>query len=377
MIILGPRDADLGGAPDYWREGNWRPDTLGRGPQNCTFTSLPFDKCDVVFEYDARRPEQPMPADQGWELFEDGSDTWRHDPQHGVLRFQADGSSRSFWRREGDADTQFDRGAAYGLFMINRPEEEPRNPGLDFIFQAAPEEGRVRGMRGCYSDRWHWRALVGSAQRPILRAAAEPEMEQVWHNFGMDAELVGARIEQDNFDSNDGGKTIGSLDGLISNEDRRFFDYAERDNPLPVATFGLTEPAQSIAGMVRTFVTSFSGRFLRPAFRATAQAEVTRLRLVFCRAPGEDDRPAVFHVRYTSPGLGMRDNSLPDRSAGRETVVFDPGRPGELVEISFRLDSLRPGEPIWFTVERDWHHDEDQLRDTVHLLSAILEPEPR
>lgn len=378
MIVLGPRDADLGGAPDYWREGNWRPDTLERDPRTCSFTSIPFDKCDEVLEYDGRRPEQPMPSDQGWEFRSDASDEmWQYDPLHGVLRFQTDGNTPSFWQREGEREGAFDHAAAYGLFLVNRPADEPREGGLNFLFQAPPDEGRIRGMRGVYSSLWHWRALDSPDTRPIIRRAAEPELEQVWHRFGMDAELVGARIDQDNFDSNDGGKTIGSLDGLISNEDRRFFGYADSSNPVPMAVFGMTDRGTTLSGMVRNYVASFPGRFLRPAFRSIALAEITSLRLAFCRAASEDDRPAVFAVRYTAPSLGMRDNTLPDIDAPRELVIFDPGRPGDLVEITVPLERLRPGEPIWFTVERDWRSDEDQMRDTVHLLYAILEPVER
>ena len=378
MIVLGPRDADLGGAPDYWREGNWRPDTLERGPHTCSFTSIPFDKCDEVFEYDARRPKQPMPSDQGWEFQSEGSsEMWQYDPLHGVLRFQADGKAPSFWQREGNRDGLFDRAAAYGLFLVGRPADKPRQGGLNFLFQAPPDEGHMHGMRGVYSSFWHWRALDSTDILPIIHRAAEPEIEQVWHRFGMDAELVGAKIEQDNIDSNDGGKTIGSLDGLISNEDRHFFGYPDRRNPVPMALFGMTDPSTTLSGMVRNYVASFPGRFLRPAFRSTALSEITRLRLVFCRAASEDDRPAVFAVRYTAPSLGMRDNTLPNIDAPRELVKFDPGRPGDLVEISVPLERLRPGEPILFTMERDWRSDDDQMRDTVHLLSVILEPVER
>lgn len=375
MIVLGPRDADLGGAPDHWREGNWRPDTLIRGPRTCSFTSIPFDKCDEVLEYDGRRPEQPMPSDQNWELqSDDATGSWQHDPVHGVLRFRTDGNTPSFWQREGEREGVFNRAAAYGMFLMERAANEPLEGGLNFLFQASPDEGRTRGMRGVYSSLWHWRALDSNDISSVIRRAAEPSMEQVWHRFAMDAELVGASIDLDDIDSNDGGKTIGSLDSLISNEDRRFFGYSESGNQLPMAVFGMTDARTAVSGMVRNYVASFPGRFLRPAFRSTALTEITRLRLVFCRAASEDERPAVFSVRYTAPSVGMRDNTLPNIEAPSELLIFDPGRPRELVEISFQLERLRPGEPVWFTVERDWRSEEDQMRDTVHLLSAILEP---
>jgi len=375
MIVLGPRDADLGGAPDHWREGNWRPDTLDRGPQTRVFTSIPFDKCDVVLEYDARRPERPTPEDQGWRL-EGDNGIWSHDPLGGVLRFRSD-SNQSFWSQQGDTEQPFDRGAAYGLFQIARPAREPSEPGLDFLFHASPEDGRLRGMRGCFSSLWHWRALEGGGIRLVVRAAAEPEILQVWHDFGMDAELMGARINQDNFDRDDGGTTIGNIGAILSNEDRRFFGYPQRDDPRPFAAFGLVDSFNGMSGAVRNYIASFPGRFLRPAFRATALSETTLLRFVFVAGASRSDEPAIFRVHYTSPSLGMRDVALPDREAALNGVRFDPGTPGALAEMTVPLEGLRTGEPIWFTIERDWANRDDLLRDTVHLLSIIMEPTDR
>jgi|GEM_PF-3177903 len=373
MIVLGPCDADLGGAPVYWREGFWRPDTLMRGPETCAFTSIPFDKCDIVFEYDARRPDRPMPTDQGWKPAGADDGIWKHDPLHGVLSFDPGDETPSFWQAAADIELTPDRGTAYGLFRITRPAAELPDGGLDFIFQAPAREGRTRGMRGCYSSLWHWRALDASDVRPIIRAAAEPEIEQVWHGFGMDAELTGRETTLDNFDLDDGGKTIGSLDRLISNEDRRFFLYGPLDVRVPMASFGLTDKNTRVAGGVRNYIAAFPGTFLRPAFRAIAPGEKTRLRLIFCRAPGEDEGAAIFQVRYTAPSLGMRDNALPDKDAPPAALAFDPGAPGALVEIAVPLDGVKSGEPIWFTVERDWRSDEDKLRATAHLLSIIVE----
>lgn len=377
MIVLGPRDADLGGAPDYWREGFWRPDTLFRGPQTCAFTSIPFDKCDAVLEYDARLPGRPMPQDQGWDFVGGDEGIWKHNSEHGVLDFRPEGSTPSFWQSASERSEFPDRGAAYGLFAITQPAREQRGGGLDFLFQVPPREGRTRGMRGCFSTLWHWRSLDGANARPIMKSAAEPGIENVWHRFGMDAELTGRGIDEDGFDRDDGGKTIGSLDGLISNEDRRFFLYSGSDRGVPEAVFGLTDEGTPMAGMVRNYVVSFPGVFLRPAFRAIAPAVNTRLRLVFCRSAGEDDRAAIFQIRYTAPSMGMRDNVLPEKEAPLAGLKFDPGAPGALAEIAVPFEGVLAGEPIWFTVERAWQNDEDQFRGTAHLLSLILEEERR
>lgn len=375
MIVLGPRDADLNGAPPCWREGNWRPDTLRRPPHLCAFTTIPFDKCDLVFEYDARRPQQPMPFDQGWKLVSEGDGNWEHDPLHGTLRFHPEGPTPSFWRRSDQLRPMPDRGAAHGLLMMIDGPRETREGGLDILFEAAPPNRRARGMRGCWSDRWHWRALDGSDAFPLIKAAAEPTLDRAWHGFGLDAELIGPEIDAGDVDPNDGGKTIGGLDGLISNDDRRRFRYGTAEPEQAVAIFGMTERDTRVAGQIRNVCVSFPGRFVRASFRALTLAETTRLRLILCLgAEGEvENAGAVIRVLYTSPSIGMRENALPEKEAPPGVIAFDPANPGGAVEVDFDLEGLKPGEPLRFTVERDWRSGEDRLRDTVHLLSAVLE----
>mgnify|MGYP000303674660 FL=1 len=93
MIVLGPLDADLCGAPDYWREGNWRPpspqDIMAGSHGLGLMPSIPFDRCDAVLVYDARNLDAPMPRDQGWEERGDGNAA-RHEPERGTLLIEAD-----------------------------------------------------------------------------------------------------------------------------------------------------------------------------------------------------------------------------------------------------------------------------------------------
>ncbi|MQX37643.1 hypothetical protein [Roseospira navarrensis] len=375
MIVLGPRDADLGGAPAYWREADWRPDSVGRTPRGPTFPAIPFDRCDLVLEYDARWPGRPLPSDQGWELASEGDGLWSHDARHGVLRFRPEGATPSFWRRMGRLESKLDRGAAHGLFRIDQGAQEIRAGGFEVMFMVAPPQGRARGMRGCWSDRWHWRTLDGGVPFPLAKASAEPSLDRVWHGFGMDAELVGPPVPQDNFDPDDGGTTLGSLSGVVSQEDRRRFGYGEFEPQTPLVIFGMTEPGTAMAGQIRNLCVSFPGRFLRPSFRAVAQAETTRLRLLFGvdGSPRDGRNTAAIRVRYTAPSLGMREGLLPQKDLGGRPLAIDPGRADGLHELAVDLEGLKPGEPLRFTVERAWDADADTMPETALLLAAILE----
>lgn len=375
MIVLGPMNADLNGAPPYWRTGNWRPYTLTEAPSGCVFTTVPFDKCDLVFEYDARLPKTPLPEDQGWKLSNGSPDNWKHEPERGTLRFSFKDDSSSFWSRIEKRETMPDRAVAYGLFRIERDSGTEKRGGLDFVVEANPPNGRSRGMRANWTNRFLYRPLDNANSFPIAQPAAEPTLLNAWHRLGLDAELMGPKVRGEDVEEDDGGKTIGSLDGLINNDDRRAFRYGPAAGPQARAVFGKTDPGGPLEGEIRNFVGSFPGRFMRAGFRAVALGNRTRLRFIFCADPGARDEPgsAAFLVRYATPRLGLRPASLPLNEAPRAIRQFDASNIHRTVEVPVDLANLTAGEELWFTIERDWRHEGDKLRATVHLLMVIIE----
>ncbi|MBI1356589.1 MAG: hypothetical protein GC160_19790 [Acidobacteria bacterium] len=375
MIVLGPMDADLNGAPHYWRTANWRPYTREPAPANAFLPTVPFDKCDLVYEYDARFTKTPTPADQGWKLNGGSESDWKHDPQRGVLGFRIK-EGASFWNREDKHETLApERAAAYGLFLLVRDSGDAKQGGLDFVVEASRNEDRTRGMRANWTDRFLYRSLDDADSIAVVQPSAEPRLLQAWNRLALDAELVGADINLDGVEKDDGGKTIGSLDDLINNDDRRAFRYGKGSGRLTRATFGKTDRNGPLEGFLRNFCASYPGRFVRAGFRAAAPAERTRLRFVFCvdADRGFEPASAVFRVRYAAPSVGLRPQQIPTEEAPLAIRQFDAANVGRTVEVPVDVGKLEAGEELWFTLERDWSHEADKLRSTVHLLQVIVE----
>lgn len=379
MIVLGPMDADLNGAPAYWRQGNWRPNTGRDILSVLAAPTCPFDRCDMVLEYDARFEGKPLPADQGWIFKGDDQDEWIHDDTRGVLRFRLNTPSPSFWLQEIRHDPIPDRAVSYGAFIIDEESKTSgRLGGFDFTALVSPTEGRSRGVRGGWKSGWRYRVLDSLDVIPVVQPAAEPTMQGVWHTMALDAELVGPNVRGENVEPRDGGKTICSFDGLVNYDDRRAFGYSAEGASL--ALFGkwdatAAEPDGRLEGWLRTFCTSFPGRFLRAGFRAVALGKITRLRLVFYVEAGEQFEPGSIAVlvRYTTPGTGLRAGRLPTKEAPRAVQKFESEDVQRTVEVSVNLEGLTYGEELWFTIERDWQHEADTLRSTAHLLMVVVE----
>jgi hypothetical protein len=365
-------DADLNGAPAYWRTGNWRPNTRRTLVTPCAFTTCPFDKCDLVFEYDARHQKRPMPADQGWKQQGVTGTFWEHDAERGALRFSIPDDVISFWSSDTRVGEPPNRAVGYGLFLVESGKVETRSGGLDFVTEASLPEGRSRGMRGSWVGGWMYRRLDNGAPIPMVQPTAVRALSDVWHRMALDAELTGPNLPNDEVDSNDGGQTIGSLDSILNNDPRHLFGHGKLASSGVLAKFGKTDAEGSVNGWIRNYYASFPGRFMRAGFRAVAFGETTLLRFVFCAEaePEADREPAAFLVRYASPSLGLSATALPSVEAPLAVHEFDAGR---TVEVPVKLTRLVRGEELWFTIERAWKNDKDRLRSTLHLLMVIVQ----
>ena len=372
MIVLRPMDADLNGAPPYWRSGNWRPNTPPTLSLPCAYTTCPFDKCDLVFEYDARLPERPMPDAQGWKQGGATGDFWQHDAERGALRFSIPDNVDSFWSVEALIERGTDRSVGYGLFLAETGKPDTQVGGVDFVTQASPPEGRYRGMRGNWTGGWNYRRLDTGALIPMVQPTAVQTLGDVWHRFALDAELTGPNVRGEDVEEDDGGLTIGSLDGILNNDPRRLFGYGATAESAALALFGKTDESGNVAGWIRNYYASYPGRFMRAGFRAVAHGETTLLRFVFCAeaSPEADRDTAAFVVRYASTSLGLSANSLPAVEAPLAVAEFEAGK---TVELPVKLTNLEDGEELWFTIERAWKNDEDRLRSTLHLLMVIVQ----
>ncbi len=388
MIVLGPMDADLGGAPSYWRRGNWRPAGPDRDAATRSLTvvpTIPFDRCDIVLVYDAADLKRPLPEEQGWEVKASAGGPV-HLASQGALRLDAPAGEELWFYSTVRASTTNvpDHAVVWALFAVedtrgDRPDDDKRQIGFDLQVLANREGEPFRGLRATWSNRFVWRSLGrGERVKEIDASVPHDTLTEVWHGVAIDGRLTGFKTlpSDDNLSvPDDGGLTIGGLDGLINNEPRSFFGVdTSADPPASFsARFGKTDPAGSCRVWIRRVVASAYGRWLVAAFRAAAPGTAVRLRLVLYADIPEDgaDGAAAFLIRYAS-GSDVRPNERPT-SEVTISRQFDSTNFHRVVEAAVDLKPFRPGAPLWFSVERDWRNESDKLRATVHLLQVILE----
>jgi hypothetical protein len=388
MIVLGPMNADLGGAPAYWRQGNWRPPGVDRQTEQGSLaltTSIPFDRCDLVLEYDARDLKRPLPGDQGWDLKSSGGEPM-HEAELGALRFDVPEGEILFF--SGETRIRLENIPEYAVFYVlftreddRRAEQEDRREdatiiGWDAQILLKRQREPFRGLRATWGDRFLYRELGnGTAAKQIDASVPHDTLTEVWHSAAIDGQMRGIRSRRDSPFPDDGGKTIGSLDHLINNEDRAFFG-AEQSAAGParfVARFGKTDPRGTYRGRIRRFVASAPGRRICAEFRAAAPGKSVRVRLILYADIPEDgtEGSAAFTIRYAS-GASVRPNEIP-RDEVTISRQFDATNFHRIVEAAVDLRPFTAGAPFWFSVERDWQNRSDTLTSTVHLLQVILE----
>jgi hypothetical protein len=391
MIVLGADDADLGGAPPYWRSLDWRPPGPDREAFRRTLAavpSIPFDRCAVVHRYDATVAERPLPDDQGWKTV---GGTPVHDPDHGVLRIDAGAGEELWFRADAGAPGAElpDSAVLWALFAVEGPGRDERGEGgderpvgIDFEVLASRAGEPSRGLRASWGSRFLWRS-VGTGQRVRRIAATVPHdtLTEAWHGAAIDGRLAGLKSvtgdgpRDDVPLRDDGGMTIGSLDGLINNDPRAFFGTAGGgdDRGHFSARFGKTDREGGCRALVRRVVASAPGRWLAAEFRAAAPGRAVRLRLVlYADLPADGEGgAAAFLIRYAAGG-DIRPN---ERAVDAVTISrqFDRASAHRIVEAAVDLRPFRAGAPLWFSVERDVGNDSDRLDATVHLLQVILE----
>lgn len=352
-MIITPIDADLGGAPRAWLYGHSGNPSSSQ-PASGSRVSVPFDKCQVVVEYDARFGT--LPSSQGFTHAGSGSPSDYVLVEGGALRGVT--VSKSFWTKT--VVVSADPGSAF-IYMQARDITVPYSiagSGLDFQALFAPAiSSAYLGVRGSLSaDTWRATHLDGSTDQALSIAApfgpAKPDgwtsfafgkVEASGHELGWDQHIA-ARFASTMFGS------TGSAIALNV-----------------IAKFGDSEGG-GIDALVRNFVASFGGRFIRPWFTSYTQTTAPILRLYMTSDIGlSSDKRARFRVLY---GQGTGDPYATPPLSVEQTINFTVAN--QTYETPLTLSGLTANLPFWFTVERVWDSGEDINDATVHLLQATV-----
>lgn len=341
MQVLGPRDADLNGAPQLWLRGFNAIEPASPQPAGSANLTIPFDKVTAVAEYDAR--QGTLPGDQGWTY--DGTSTAGDYVliDGGALRAEVPAGDTSFWEQIISLSGFAPSLHAYMVAM--RKSIPGRFDLLGYTNIDANDHFGVRmTMEG---DEVRARDIDTAAASSTLDAATPFG----WHEIGGSVEEVGIETAWLN----------DSMHNLTI-----FSQLVDATATQLVARFGGLNSTEANA-YVRNVVVSVGGRFIRAGFAGIAISTTPFLRFYFSReARATSNLVARFRLRY---GQGTNPYSNP-----ATTTVFSVPvtLANTLLEIPVGLSGMTTGQPFWFQLERAWDDGGDIFEGTVHLHNVTV-----
>lgn len=346
-MILTPLNADLGGAPIDWLYGQQGYANTGQ-PASGSRLSIPFDKCMVVHEYDARLGS--VPADQDWTHQGTGVAGDFALVEGGALR--AITTLDSYWEQSTIITSDPDVAFAYASVLpITSAVYAAEQDGV--LFGAVYSKGVAspyHGVRFNLAEQWYTTSIDGSAdslvsyKHPVgwtMFAAtdgSEAGPEQIWADRAVAEEIT------DIFGTDTASGTFNVI-SQFGNITGTSFDV-----------------------LIRNYVASYGGRFIRPVFTSFTQVSTPVVRLyMVADANSSATKTARFKVTY---GVATGDPYLVP--SGEQSITRNFTDANSVYEIGLELSGLTANLPFWFSVERDWSHGEDLLEATVHMIQATV-----
>lgn len=351
-MLLSPLDADIGGAPRRWLNGSRLVVDAGQAPGSGRI-SIPFDKCTVVVEYDAR--DAVLPDAQGWTRTGTGpAGDWSLS-DGGALRLASTAPNTNYYEKAITTVSPPTQVYAYASVLAESIPAGAVSDGFDvrafFAANAAPYEG-VRAL--IRQNQIWYTSLDGTLETQLSFV----EIPKEWMHVAMGDQSGGEEVGYERSSVMDGtlrmAPTIFGIVGVAPANELR-------------CRFGNTNGVLSVIAHLRDFAAA-DGRFIRARFTAFAPVSSPVVRLyVAADANGSAQKTVRFKIKY-GPGSGAPSGPLPMEVSATINMLV----PNTVYEVPVSLPGLIANTPIWFTVERDWTHGDDKLAATAHLLQLTV-----
>lgn len=350
-MILSPNDADIGGAPRQWLTGS-RLSTYSGQPAGPGQVSIPFDKCNVVIDYDAR--DGVFPDAQGWTRFGAGSPAaWSLTPG-GALALQATAPDINFYEKAVTTAAAPTKVYAYTTVLSEDIPSGAVGSGFEAQAVYAAVASPYQGVRLNFRDNTvYYTELSGLAESSFIPFP----VPSVWASVGGAVETGGKEVVY---------QSLSILDFVTF--DPGVFGSAglSAANELRVR-FGHVSGSLSFTAYLRSFIAA-DGRFIRARFHTAAPVSAPKLRLYLTSdSNGSVGKTARFKVNY-GLATGSPGGPLPLSVSGTVNMVSA----NTVYELPLVLPGLATNAPVWISLERDWSHPDDQLDATVHFLQATV-----
>lgn len=353
--IHTPEQADLNGLPRQVITKNFRTDNPVAQPGTGAISSIPFDKCDYVIEYDARFGQLPGAAG----FTEGGSGGTFALVDGGVLSITT--TAMDFFYKEVTLGAAATEVHLYAMGRCDASATTTESRGFRLLVDGAPGAlGDYSGVQMRLRPNQIASLALDGATAGVLPGFDPPGSS--WLNF-----YVARRFS----DTKHPGAIVESFFGQFSSSS---WGSGDPGGVSPTFRMGFGDfEGSNLQAYLRNMVASLNGRFMRAFFRSYAAVAAPTLRLYFTAdtdaGPGKTAR---IRVRYGTLGLGANPYSLATASVTDITTSFTTKN--QVVEVPLSLNSmaLMPKAPFWFSVERDWSHTDDTMPGTAHLLSATV-----
>ncbi len=332
VMILFPRDADLGGAPRFWLQG-LRSSPVSQ-PASGAPASVPFDKLQVLFEYDAELGT--LPAAQGW-IMSYGAAGGTYAMAAGGA-YSVDTNGDVFSMAGNDTGTQIERLMIYA--RITDLGCTGATSGLSLGCGVVGAAGSFTGGSTVLDS------AVYAYSIPLatyLQVDETPAVGWIDHGLVVDTNAAGLAW-------------VGE----------RIIDVPMTVDPggAPVSGGGLTTFSGATGVFLLKHLVVGDGRWIRAKWTAVTTVVAPTLRFYFVADPGSlPTRTARFRVCYGPASAGPY-----TRPASTVDFTVNLGAtPNVVVEASTALSGLTANTGFYFTLERVYDHVDDVMDATAHL----------
>lgn len=351
-MIFSPLDADIGGAPRRWLNGSRLVVDPGQAPGSGRI-SIPFDKCTVVVEYDAR--DAVLPDAQGWTRTGTGpAGDWSLS-NGGALRLATTSPNTNYYEKAITVTSPLTRVYAYASVLAESVPAGVVSDGFDVRAFYAANASPYEGVRALIRQNQIWYTSLDGTLESQLSFV---EVPKEWMHVAMGDQSGGEEV---------GYERSSMLDGTLRMVPTIFGTVGVAAAHEIRCRFGNTNGVLSLIAHLRDFAAA-DGRFIRARFTAFAPVSAPVIRLyVASDANGSAQKTVRFKIKYGS-GSGAPSGPLPMTASVTVNMLVA----NTVYEVPVTLTGLTANTPIWLTVERDWAHGDDKLAATAHLLQMTV-----
>lgn len=362
-VALNLLNADLNGAPEFWRGNDWLPDTHSEFASTAPARAgIPFDKIDYLIEYDARLDTRP--EEQNWQP--SGPVITRFRIVDGALIMNAPSNSApAFFTARvpftGEIPEQIHAYAVVAPMSGGTDNERTSEFFEVRKIMTRADDQAIAGLRAGWRDLesgLDFAYLPFESTTRLSPTSDEPrgELRSQWQRLSLQSDVRADRALLG---------IAGAIDSRTVSEFGR--PVVNAGIPSIIAQFGLFNRGVGGRAALRNLVISAPGRFMRVLLRGVSPGDAPVLRLTLL-ADQAIRGTASFTVRYSDAS----DEANIALSGAEVTGSIAAPENGEASSLDVLLSGIGAGRALTMVITRRSLSRDDTLRGSLRLVGATL-----